>query len=262
MLTFGPCTVISSKQPNTPESSISTFRQPSTVAGPYTVPPFPSFHTRPFEAIPKRHQPGKSRLILDLPSPLGASVNDGILKDPFSIHYVSVDDAIRTIVALGPGAKMAKFDVQAAYRNVPIHPSDRRLLGMRLRGNYYVDLVLPFGLRSAPFIFDSVASAVGWILSHNYCVSLLFHYLDDFLTLDPPSSPVCQSNVNTAFAVFARLGLPLHHEKCKGPATCLVFLGMEFNSVTQTARLLDDKFARIVALLHTWSTKRTSPWSP
>ena len=245
------------ERPGVIDTYLSTELDNHRVAGPYLVPPFPSLHTSPFGVIPKRHQPGKWRLILDLSSPLGSSVHDGIPKDPFSMHYVSVDDAIRTLVELGQGAQMAKFDVQAAYRNVPIHPSDRHLLGMRWCGNYYVDLVLPFGLRSAPFIFDSVASAVEWILSHNYRVSPLFHYLDDFLTLGPPSSPVCQSNVNTAFAVFARLGLPLHHKKCEGPATCLVFLGIELNSVTQTARLPADKFARIVALLRTWSTKRT-----
>jgi hypothetical protein len=102
------------------------------------------------------------------------------------------------------------------------------------RDSFYVDLVLPFGLRSAPFIFDSVASAVHWILSNNYHVHPLFHYLDDFLTLGPPSSPVCQAHVDTSFTVFNHLGLPLNHEKCEGPATCLVFLGIEHDSVTQT----------------------------
>ena len=41
----------------------------------------------------------------------------------------------RTLVELGPSAPMADFNAQAAYRNVQIHPSDRHLLGMRLRGN-------------------------------------------------------------------------------------------------------------------------------
>ena len=68
---------------------------------------------------------------------------------------------------------------------------------------------------------------------------------------------MCHSNMHIAFAVFAYLGLPPHHEKCDGPTPCFVFLGIELNSVTQTARLPDDKFARIVAPLRTWSTKRT-----
>ena len=30
------------------------------------------------------------------------------------------------------------------------------MLGMKWKGAYYVDMALPFGLRSAPFIFTSV----------------------------------------------------------------------------------------------------------
>ena len=55
---------------------------------------------------------------------------------------------------------MAKFDVEAAYRNIPVHPSDRVLLGIKWRGKYYVDLAVPFGLRSAPYLFSLVAHMV------------------------------------------------------------------------------------------------------
>lgn len=75
---------------------------------------------------------------------------------------------------------MAKFDIEAAYRNIPVHPSDRFLLGMKWWGLYYIDLTLPFGLRSAPFIFNSVADMVEWILINPYRVPDLLHYLDDF----------------------------------------------------------------------------------
>jgi hypothetical protein len=37
---------------------------------------------------------------------------------------------------MGPGALMAKFDVKAAYRNIPINPDDRYLLGMKLAGTF------------------------------------------------------------------------------------------------------------------------------
>ena len=93
---------------------------------------------------------------------------------------------------------------------------------MRWRGAFYIDLVLPFGLRSAPFIFDAVASAVHWMLAHNYGILPL--HLDDFLTMGPPASGVCQDHVDRAFALFSRLGLPLHPDTCEGPSTTLTFL--------------------------------------
>ena len=47
-----------------------------------------------------------------------------------------------------------------------------------------VDKVLPFGLRSAPMIFSSVADAVQWTVQRK-SVEELFHYLDDYITLGP-----------------------------------------------------------------------------
>ena len=68
-----------------------------------------------------------------------------------------MDDIIKMVSKFGPGALMAKFDIESAYRNIAIHPSDRHLLGLKWRNAYYIDLALPFGLRSAPVIFNSVA---------------------------------------------------------------------------------------------------------
>ena len=59
---------------------------------------------------------------------------------------------------------MAKVDIQHAYRNVPVHPDDRHLLGMEWRGRVFLDKTLPFGLRSAPKLFCALADALGWIL--------------------------------------------------------------------------------------------------
>ena len=55
---------------------------------------------------------------------------------------------------------MAKMDIKIAFRVVPVHPDDRMLLGMMWDGHYYVDGVLPFGLRSAPKIFNALANAL------------------------------------------------------------------------------------------------------
>ena len=172
------------------------------VAGPFATLQFSNLHCSLFGVIPKKHQPGKWRLILNLSSPTDHSDNDGIPRDQYSLHYISVDTAIRALLELGPGAEMAKFDVEVAYRNIPIHPDDQRLLGMFWRDIYFVDLTLPFGLRSAPFIFDSVADLVERILKHNYSLRYLHHYLDDYITLGPAHSQECARNVNIARAVF------------------------------------------------------------
>lgn len=85
-------------------------------------------------------------------------MNDRIRPEDFPLQYIQVDDIIKLVCKYGPGA-LTKFDVESAYQNVAVQCplSDRYLLGMKWRGMYYVDLALPFGLTSAPYIFNSIA---------------------------------------------------------------------------------------------------------
>ena len=121
-------------------------------------------HCSPFGVIPKKNRPNKWRLIVDLSSPEGQSVNDGISKELASLSYVSVDEVVAQICKVGKGAMMAKMDIKRAYRNVPVHPDDRGLLGMRWEDAVFIDAALPFGLRSAPMIFSALADALQWIM--------------------------------------------------------------------------------------------------
>ena len=148
--------------------------------GPFEPHELPNGQVSRFGAIPKANQPGKWRLmIVDLSSPNGYSVNDGIAPELCSLKYASVDQAVENILGLGQGTLLAKVDVEHAYRNIPVHPDDRILLAMRWNDKLYIDTVLPFGLRSAPMIFSAVADAVKWIAVESG-VSSLMHYLDDF----------------------------------------------------------------------------------
>ena len=83
-------------------------------------------------------------MILDLLSPHGRSVNDGIDPEQFSLQYIKFDEVVAMITKLGRGALMAKFDVQSAYSNVAVLLSQRHLLGMKWLGKLYADLALPF----------------------------------------------------------------------------------------------------------------------
>ena len=126
---------------------------------------------------------------------------------------MKVDDIISGIMSFGRGTLLAKFDVESAYRNIPVHPEDHYLLGMKWQGNYFIDMALPFRIRSAPFIFSCVADLLGWILRHNYGLNFLLHYLDDFYTLGPPNSPVGQNNLDTCLQLFKDWRIPLHPDK-------------------------------------------------
>ena len=150
---------------------------------------------------------------------------------------------------------LAKIDIKSAFRLLPVHPADRHLLGMKWRGNVYIDHCIPFGLRSAPKLFNILADLLAWIME-NAGVSYLIHYLDDYLTMGPPRSTVCQENLDIFISLCAELGVPLAAEKLEGPSTSLSFLGILLDTECMEIRLPVDKLARIKQLLTTWPPKK------
>ena len=98
-------------------------------------------HVSRFRVIPKQGQPGKWRLIIDLSSEHGFSVNDGIAPELCSIRYAMVDSVVQKILHLGKNTLLAKIDIKHAYRNILIHPDDRHLLGMYWEGALYIESV-------------------------------------------------------------------------------------------------------------------------
>ena len=147
---------------------------------------------------------------------------------------------------------MAKFDVEAAYWNVAVHPSDCYLLGMRQSNQFYVDLALPFGLCSTPHIFNSVAEVVEWILVNKYQVPDLLHHLDAFITAGLPDSPQCSLNLGTALRVCECLGLPLHLGNFVGPSPVMTVLGIELDPSAQVAHRPDDKLLASQDMVQLW----------
>ena len=218
----------------------------------------PLLQLSPFGAIPKKYKPDTWRLIVDLSSPCGYSINDAISGDLCSVSYTSVDDAVRLIRTLGRGCLLAKLDLKEAYRAVPVHPSDQRLLGVAWDDTVYIDKALPFGLRSAPKIFSALTDAMMWML-HEKGIDLALHYLDDFLVMGPPGTPLCGQSLEAVLGLCDELGFPVAPEKTEGPSTMLTFLGIEIDSVAEQVRLPQDKLARLLATIAHWMTRADSP---
>ena len=62
--------------------------------------------------------------------------------------------------------------------------------------------------------------------------------------------------MSTVLAVCKWLGLPLYLGKCEGPATVLVLLGIELDSINQAARLPADKLSALQGLISSWLPRR------
>jgi len=119
----------------------------------------------------------------------------------------------------------------------------------------YIDTCLPFGLRSAPKPFNILADLLTWMLERQG-VSLVIHYLDDFLLMGPALLNKCQNNLITVQQLCTQLGILLDPEKLEGPTHRLIFLGIEIYTSSSLARLPQDKLVRIQSELHSWLRKR------
>ena len=226
------------------------------VAGPFNHLEFPQVHVSRFGVIPKNTL-GKWRLITDLSFPKGGSMNDGVDPEACSMHYTAVESLARAALSLGKGALLAKTDIRAAYRLIPVHSHDRYLLGVMWKGKLYIDCALPFGLQFAPKVFNAVADALEWLV-RSVGMDKVTHYLDDFAVFGPPGSKECSQNLKAIQSVAERHGIPLAPEKTLGPSSSIVFLGIEINTIQGILRLPEDKLTKLQQLLAAWSGRKVA----
>ena len=194
----------------------------------------------PLGLVPKHD--GGWRRIHDLSFPQGQSVNDGIPHDWGSLEYATYDDAVDSLLSKGPGAQFVKRDLKDAFRHIPVATSDQWLLGFYCDGHYWMERYLPFGLRTAPFLFDLFAKALNWILISVLGWTIILHYLDDFFAILSPTDDAVAYGQQFD-DLCAQLGLTVNHSK-DIMGTIADFLGIEFDSSLLQARLPPDKLAR------------------
>ena len=237
------------------EDSIIEELMRGRVAGPFAKPPFENFRTSPIGVVPKK-ETGKFRVITDLSSPRGFSINDGILDAEASVEFNNFDSAVNIVADPGKGSLMAKLDIKSAFRICPVHPDDWHLLGFSLDDLFFVDLCLPFGLRSSVNRFTTLADTLLWIMKNNLNIKSCTNYLDDYFLAGEAKSEECQNHMIATSQLFARLGVPLAKEKTEGPTTQIKFLGIEIDSMRMSLRLPDDKLGDISNLIQTWLGKK------
>jgi hypothetical protein len=161
-----------------------------------------------------------------------------------------IDRAIADIVCAGRGALLIKLDLESAFRHVPIRRADWHLLGFTWEDQFFYDIVLGFGCRSAPYIFNLFAEALHWILQRHLPAAIR-HYLDDFLKIFAPNTPrpLVQQALEWTLALGEQLGLHFQPTKLCGPSTSLEFLGIELDTELLEAQLPAEKLGYLNELL-------------
>ena len=126
---------------------------------------------------------------------------------------------------------------------------------------YYVDMLLPFGLRAAPFKFNNPSLAIAWILLYKCLISYVDFILDDFFVMEPPAKhpPYDQPfrvSLNSLLLTLKNLGIPISLHKTEGPSTTLHFLSILLDSINMEARLPENKVTRLRTEFSQWSIRK------
>lgn len=224
--------------------------------GLFLSPPFINFCISALGLVPKKHSEKWHTIFhLSYPKNSSTSINANIPIEDYTLQYVTIDNAIYLLLSLGKGAFMSKTDIQSAFRIIPIHPHDWELLGMQWKGLYFFDTVLPFGLRSAHFLFNLLSDVLEWIIRNKLSITGVLHILDDFFIALPPPRSQCSTALCHLLTVVMDLDIPLASGKTFAPSTQLEFMGILLDSSQMEARLPDDKLNRLCSLVSAWQSK-------
>lgn len=199
---------------------------------------------------------GTKRRIHDLSHPADISINGGIHPSRSSVKFATLRD-IQALVKEcgGEGCNFIKRDFKDAYRHIPVSPFDSPLLGFQWKDKFYEERFLPFGLSSAPFLFNLVAEAFHWILEQRLkdLKAKVIHYLDDFLIVVPKGSDHRQ-----AMKIFAdtsaELGFIIKTSKNR-EGFVTDFVGYELDSKKMQARLPVEKKVKTGTIASAWARK-------
>ena len=213
------------------------------------------FISSPLGLVPKAD--GSYRRIHHLSYPQGSSVNNHIPENAGAIKYIKITDIYEAILSAGRHCIIVKKDIKDAFRNIPVAPNNQWLLGFSWNGQHYSEACLPFGLTTAPAIFNLFAEAFNWILE-SWLLWTVFHYLDDFIRIIPAIQgtleflTLSEADYHT---VTGLLGIPENTSK-DASGTIVTTLGITLNTNTLQATLSPEKIKKAIDLTAVALTKR------
>lgn len=210
-----------------------------------TTSSFP-YISSPLGLVPKHD--GSWRRIHNLSHPENRSVNHHIPDHYATITYPTLAVILDMVLKGGRGCYIVKKDIKEAFRIVPVSPQDHWLLGFTWLGTHYVETCLPFGLCTAPVLFNLFAEAIEWMLKNLLSWHLITHYLDDFIRIVPPSDIHTLPQSDLDFARLTKyLGLVFNDSKNRASTTEPI-LGIEVDTIRFEARLPREKLAKAVTM--------------
>jgi hypothetical protein len=205
---------------------------------------------------------GTVRIILNLSSPDGLSVNEGIDIDEFPATMSSTEAWLTVLHRAGRSCWISKTDWADAYKHVAVRREDQKLQWFQWCGMFFKELMLIFGSASSAGIFDDAAKTVLDIVCRlaRFPISMTCQHLDDICAASADKQKLVE--FNDAFqAVAAQVGVRLapqdSQDKAFGPQKSGVIFGIHYNTEDWTWSIPDKKLAGILEAIAKATSKQT-----
>lgn len=223
------------------------------------------FRTAPLGVVPKPLS-SSFRIIQDLSfprnNPLISSVNSEINSDDFPCEWGTCAQCFFLVASAPAGTQVSVFDVDSAYRNIPIAPCEQQHFCVSWDNSIYIDHCVAFGSASSAGLFGRVADAFVAIIKSRGAQDVLkwvddiifFHYP---LTTHPPYTFPYDSSL--VFNTASFLGLPWSLPKFVDFSCSFTYLGFLWCIPDRTVQIPHNKKEKFASRCRLWlnGQKRT-----
>lgn len=152
------------------------------------------------------------------------------------------------ISQVGGSDWLSSLDLCRAYNQIPLHEDDQHKTNFSIFGQSYCYTRLPFGLSTAPKIFQSLVNR----LFLNTMEDTVSCYLDDVLIHSSGSFEIHLKQIEKAFEILKQSNLKLNFNKCKFFQKEIEYLGFRINRDTIVP--LDHK----MEIIQKWPTPKSA----
>ena len=225
-------------------------------AGPFKTIPFEDYIQSPIGLVPKDNGK-KTRLIFHLSYPRNnpdiQSVNSAMPEEFKTVQYQSFDDAIKLCIQHGIGCAIAKSDMTAAFRHLPMMKKFWKFLVMKAENPtdgkiyYFIDKCMPFGAAISCANFQSFSDAVSHIVTFKMTEENI-NYLDDFFFVATLRIH-CNQQVQCFTEVCKAIRFPVSQEKTFWACKRLTFLGLLIDTELQMIFIPIEKIDKALELI-------------
>lgn len=194
---------------------------------------------------------GTTRLINDLSHPKNdkniPSVNSFVNKENYETYWDGFEEVAR-FLSNNPGEwELAIFDWAKAYRQLPVHPCQRRFLCiLDFLDRVWIDLAVGFGGVASCGVFGAPAEVWKVIVRELLNLKAIFRWVDDNLIFRRPGDKVSLTEISN---LSAGLGVKTNKAKNHDFSEEQRYTGFIWNGKHHTVRLPEEKLEERKAII-------------